>query len=196
MSDTAQNDPLSLYRETLAAARFAAEKHSAQRRKGNPAEPYVNHPIEVAHLLAEIPARLDPTLLIAGLLHDTVEDTNTTRAELAERFGEDVASLVMEVTDDKSLPKRVRKALQVERAPLKSARAQNLATADKISNMRSTLTSPPSDWTVQQRQDYFEWAKAVVDRFRAVDPALKAEFYRTYQRYPRDCGGHPTEPQS
>ena len=173
-----------MYRETLAAARFAAQKHSAQRRKGNPAEPYVNHPIEVAHLLAEIPAQLDPTLLIAGLLHDTLEDTNTTRLELAQHFGEDVAGLVAEVTDDKSLPKKVRKALQIEHAPGKSPRAQNLSTADKISNLRSTLTNPPSDWSAQRRREYFEWAKAVVDRFQAVDPGLKAEFDRTYERYP------------
>jgi (p)ppGpp synthase/HD superfamily hydrolase len=134
-------------REILAAARFAAERHAAQRRKGNTAEPYVNHLLEVAELLARTADDLDTNLIVAALLHDTIEDVGVTREEIAERFGEDVASLVAEVTDDKSLPKETRKALQVERAPNKSPRAQALSAADKIANVRSIATSPPANWT-------------------------------------------------
>jgi GTP diphosphokinase / guanosine-3',5'-bis(diphosphate) 3'-diphosphatase len=170
----------------LAAAQFAARKHSSQRRKGDSAEPYVNHLIEVAHLLAELPAAFDLNLVIAGFLHDTLEDTPVTRSELAERFGEDVTSLVEQVTDDKSLERTVRKHLQVQNAHAISPRAQNLSTADKISNMRSTLCDPPSDWSPQRRREYFDWAKAVVDRFPAVDPKLKAEFESVYARFDRD----------
>src|SRR5436853_6654809 len=100
----------------LSAAHFAAQKHSSQRRKGKSAEPYVNHLIEVARLLAELPSSFDLNLVIAGLLHDTLEDTPATRSELADRFGEDVANLVEQVTDDKSLPRHVRKTLQIRNA--------------------------------------------------------------------------------
>jgi (p)ppGpp synthase/HD superfamily hydrolase len=130
----------------LAAAMFAAEKHAAQKRKGEAAEPYVNHLIEVAQLIAGSSEQLDANLVMAGLLHDTIEDTGTTVEELERRFGSDIAALVVEVTDDKSLPKEVRKALQAETAPRKSVRAQVIKLADKISNLRSLLVSPPANW--------------------------------------------------
>src|ERR1019366_9784612 len=119
-------DCLNAVRQILAAARFAAERHAAQRRKGRTAEPYVNHLLEVAELLARTADDLDTNLIVAALLHDTIEDVGVTREEIAERFGEDVASLVAEVTDDKSLPKQTRKAMQIENAPAKSARAPAL----------------------------------------------------------------------
>src|ERR1700691_2848838 len=128
---------LNAVREILAAARFAAERHAAQRRKGNTAEPYVNHLLEVAELLARTADDLDTNLIVAALLHDAIEDVGVTRAEIAERFGEDVASLVAEVTDDKSLPKETRKALQVENAAHASWGAQVIKLADKTSNLRS-----------------------------------------------------------
>src|SRR6266849_627996 len=117
----------------LAAARFAAAKHASQKRKGEAGEPYVNHLLEVAELIASSSQVLDTELVMAGLLHDTIEDTGVTREELEQLFGNDVASLVVEVTDDKSLPKETRKALQVQNAGKKSARAQTLKLADKIS---------------------------------------------------------------
>ena len=120
---------------------------------------------------------------MAGFLHDTVEDTGVTPHELEERFGSDVARLVMEVTDDKSLPKETRKALQVENAPKKSPRAQTLKLADKISNLRSLLTSPPSDWSPARKRQYFEWAQQVVSGLTAPNGALKDEFDRTYARF-------------
>jgi len=167
----------------LAAASYAAQKHAAQRRKGAAAEPYVNHLLEVAGMVASVLTAPDTNLIVAAILHDVVEDAGVTNQELAEIFGADVASLVAEVTDDKSLPKAERKRLQVVNAPKKSTRAQMIKLADKISNLRAILTSPPTDWSWERRKEYFEWAKQVVDGLAAPNPALKAEFERTYQRF-------------
>ena len=167
----------------LAAAKFAAEKHAAQKRKGAAAEPYVNHLIEVAQLIAGSSERLDTNLVMAGLLHDTIEDTGTTAEELERAFGSDVTALVVEMTDDKSLPKEVRKALQVENAPHKSVRAQVIKLADKISNLRSILASPPATWSTERKREYFAWARQVVDALSAPNPILKAEFDRTFAKF-------------
>ncbi|MBZ5522710.1 MAG: HD domain-containing protein [Acidobacteriia bacterium] len=167
----------------LAAARFAAVRHARQKRKGIEGEPYVNHLIEVAELIAGSSDVLDADLVIAGLLHDTVEDVGVTLQELEQQFGRDVAALVAEVTDDKSLPKETRKALQITHAPKKSVRAQVIKLADKISNLRSLLASPPEDWSFERRRQYFEWAKQVVDALSEPNPQLKAEFERTYAMF-------------
>ncbi|MBS0489465.1 MAG: HD domain-containing protein [Proteobacteria bacterium] len=164
----------------LEAACFAAQRHAQQRRKGMDHEPYINHLLEVASLLAQSSDPLDVNLVVAGLLHDIVEDTHTTREEVAARFGEDVAGLVMEVTDDKTLPKQVRKDLQVQRAPHKSPRAQKLKAADKISNLRSLIISPPADWSPERRVEYVAWARRVIDGCGSLDGFLKDEFYRTH----------------
>src|ERR1039458_9601382 len=147
----------------LKAAHFAAKKHAGQRRKGAAAEPYINHLLEVAELVASALAEPDTNLVIAALLHDTVEDTGVTKEVLVGTFGSDVADLVMEVTDDKSLPKAERKRLQIVHASQISVRAQVIKLADKISNVRAILSSPPADWNVQRKREYFEWAKRVVD---------------------------------
>ena len=141
---------------------FAARKHAGQRRKGLRAEPYVNHLTEVALLLAEATDGADPALVMAGLLHDTIEDTDTTRDELAAIFGEDVASLVVEVTDDRSLDRESRKRIQVETAPMKSRRARMVKIADKIANLRSIAESPPMGWSPRRKREYVEWARRVV----------------------------------
>jgi (p)ppGpp synthase/HD superfamily hydrolase len=167
----------------LAAAKFAAEKHAAQKRKGAAAEPYVNHLIEVALLIAGSSEPLDTHLVMAGLLHDTLEDTATTAAELQQAFGTDVAGLVAEVTDDKSLPKEVRKSLQVEHAPHMSVRAQVIKLADKISNLRSILASPPANWSTDRKREYFLWGQRVVSALSHPNPDLKAEFDRTFAQF-------------
>jgi (p)ppGpp synthase/HD superfamily hydrolase len=165
----------------LHAANFAAQKHAAQKRKGTAAEPYINHLLEVAGLISTAVTQPDTNLIQAALLHDVIEDCGVSREELAAKFGNDVADLVMEVTDDKSLPKAERKRLQVINAPKKSVRAQVIKLADKISNLRAILSSPPADWTVQRKREYFHWAKEVVERLGAPNPALKAEFERVYR---------------
>jgi (p)ppGpp synthase/HD superfamily hydrolase len=169
-------DCLNPVRQILAAARFAAERHAAQRRKGRTAEPYVNHLLEVAELLARLTDELDTNLIVAALLHDTIEDVGVSREEIAVRFGEDVAGLVAEVTDDKSLPKETRKALQVEHAGGKSPRAQALSAADKIANVRSIASSPPANWSFERRVEYVRWARRVVAGFNHLDGRLAAEF--------------------
>jgi (p)ppGpp synthase/HD superfamily hydrolase len=169
--------------EVLRAARFAAEKHANQKRKGTAAEPYINHLIEVAQLVAMALAEPDTNLVQAALLHDTLEDTQTTRQELIDHFGPDVADLVAEVTDDKSLPKQERKRLQIENAPKKSVRAQTIKLADKISNLRSMMSSPPVDWDLQRRREYFTWAERVAAGFTEPNAILKAEFERTVKQF-------------
>ena len=164
----------------LAAARFAAEKHAQQKRKGVNGEPYFNHLLEVAELIAASGEDLDVELVMAGFLHDTVEDTGVTFPELEGLFGSDVAGLVAEVTDDKTLPKEMRKRLQVQDAYKKSRRAQTLKLADKISNLRSILASPPMGWSLERKQQYFEWARQVVSGLSAPNRFLKEEFEKTY----------------
>jgi GTP diphosphokinase / guanosine-3',5'-bis(diphosphate) 3'-diphosphatase len=179
---SASENSVTAVQRILAAAHFAAEKHAHQKRKGANQEPYINHLIEVAELIASSSSRLDPELLMAGFLHDTVEDTGVTLTELEERFGSDVAALVAEVTDDKSLPKETRKQLQVKNAHKKSERAQTLKLADKISNLRSILQSPPVGWAAERKRQYFDWAKAVVSELNSPNPILKKEFDRLYSK--------------
>ncbi|MFN7932644.1 MAG: HD domain-containing protein [Bryobacteraceae bacterium] len=164
----------------LHAAQYAAEKHAQQRRKGATAEPYVNHVLEVARLVAEALTDPDANLVIAALLHDVVEDAGVTRDDLVAAFDEDVASLVMEVTDDKSLPKHERKRLQVEHAPHKTVRAQMIKLADKISNLRAMLISPPAGWDQQRRREYVIWAGQVVNGLTSPSERLLVEFRALY----------------
>ena len=128
--------------EVLRAADAAARWHVHDRRKGVGKEPYINHLVEVAMLVAEATGGSDTNLLIAALLHDAIEDCEVPRELIAEAFGEDVASLVTEVTDDKSLPKEARKEKQITGAATKSARAKVLKLADKTSNLRAVAASP------------------------------------------------------
>ena len=160
----------------MRAALFAAERHANQRRKGRDQEPYVNHLIEVVHHLAQSSAADDRVLLAAGYLHDTVEDTDTSSEELARHFGADVAHVVAEVTDDKSLRKDARKRAQIDGISRKSPRAQLLSIADKTANVASILRSPPMDWSRQRMSEYGDWSEAVVAQIRGRDAYLEAAF--------------------
>jgi guanosine-3',5'-bis(diphosphate) 3'-pyrophosphohydrolase len=165
----------------LGALAFAAEKHRDQRRKDASASPYINHPIAVALILAAEGGVADEALLMAAVLHDTVEDTTTTLTELTEHFGADVANLVAEVTDDKRLPKESRKELQVEHAPHISSRAKMLKMADKISNIRDIVASPPTGWPLERKVEYLAWTKRVVAGCRGVNGLLEAAYDRTLE---------------
>ena len=145
----------------LKAADAAARWHVHQRRKGAAQEPYINHLLEVAMLVAEATDGKDPELVVAALLHDAIEDQEVPKSVIAEGFGEDVAGLVDEVTDDKTIDKQERKRLQVEHAPKKSQRAKILKLADKTSNLRAIAASPPPDWSVKRRLEYVDWARGV-----------------------------------
>lgn len=171
--------PLEHCAALLAALNFAAEKHRDQRRKGKCASPYINHPIEVAELLVRVGRVSDVPLLQAAVLHDTVEDTETTFKELEERFGTDVCRLVEEVTDDKTLPKDERKLRQVERAPHLSSRARQIKLADKTCNVRDLVTKPPLDWPLERRLAYLDWSERVVAGCCGANAFLEREFQET-----------------
>ena len=160
----------------IKAVAFAAEKHSTQRRKDAQASPYINHPIALANVLANEGDIANQDVLIGALLHDTIEDTETTPEELKAIFGEKIASIVMEVTDDKNLPKAQRKALQIEHAAHASMEAKLVKLADKICNLRDMLSSPPQDWTLQRKRDYFTWAEEVVAGLRGSNSKLEKIF--------------------
>src|SRR5688572_14295533 len=135
----------------LKAVQFAALKHRDQRRKGKDASPYINHPIAVAHLLAQVGGVRDIVTLVGAVLHDTIEDTETTPDEIEAEFGPEVRELVAEVTDDKRLPKEVRKQLQIDHAPHRSDRAKAIKLGDKICNVLDITSTPPDDWSIERR---------------------------------------------
>lgn len=168
----------------LRAAAFAARKHSEQRRKNVAASPYINHPIALAEILAEEGGVSDPVVIVAALLHDTIEDTETSYQELKGEFGETVAEIVAEVTDTKWLGKSTRKKLQVSKARRASKGAKLVKLADKIANLRDMIGSPPADWSIDRRREYFDWAKRVVDQLRGASPKLERRFDQVYRRRP------------
>ncbi len=158
------------------AISFAAKKHQLQKRKGADEEPYINHVLEVANLLANVGKVEDFDVLIAAVLHDTVEDTETTETEITRKFGAAVSRLVMEVTDDKSLPKARRKELQIEHAPHLSNGAKLIKLGDKISNIRDVSENPPDGWSKERRLEYIEWGEKVIDGLRGTNENLEKHF--------------------
>lgn len=158
------------------AFRFSADKHRNQRRKDSVHSPYINHPIEVVQLLWEVGGVRDIDILLAAILHDTIEDTETRPEDIKDAFGEAVMAFVMEVTDDKSLPKGERKRLQIETAPHKSYGAKLIKLADKSCNVRNLVTTPPKDWPMERRQEYLLWTEKVVAGLRGTNPALEAYY--------------------
>jgi len=159
-------------RRLLEAASFAAGKHANQRRKNVAAIPYINHPLEVAEHLARVGGIEDEDILIAALLHDTIEDTQTTADEIRELFGERVMNIVLECTDDKNLEKLERKRLQIVNAPHKSSEAKCIKLADKTHNLNSILVDPPLNWDRKRQLEYFEWAEKVIRGLLGVNKAL------------------------
>lgn len=166
----------------IKALAFAARKHRDQRRKDAEASPYINHPIALADVLANEGGITDVTVLCAAILHDTVEDTQTTAEELKAVFGQRIAATVLDVTDDKSLDKETRKQRQVDHAPHISREAQLVKLADKICNLRDILAAPPAGWSDERKLEYFDWAGRVVDGVRGVDARLEGVFDEVYAR--------------
>ena len=181
MAETPSKQEVASLIEALA---FAARKHRDQRRKDGPGSPYINHPIALIDVLCNEAGIVQADVLCAALLHDTVEDTETTPDELATQFGPWVASIVLEVTDDKSLAKLERKRLQVEHAARASREARLVKLADKICNLRDVAASPPVGWDLARRQAYFDWALEVVDRMRGTHAGLEALFDLAYRGRP------------
>ena len=167
----------------IKALEFAAVRHRSQFRKGEDRSPYINHPIQVANLLANGAGEKDPVLLSAAILHDVIEDTVDTPEEkqklirqISEIFGDQVLSITLEVTDDKSLEKHERKRLQVEHAHHISDKAKKLKLADKIMNIRDITANPPAWWSMQRILAYFDWAENVVAGLRGVNQKLEDMF--------------------
>jgi len=165
-------EPLRLIFKALS---FSAEKHKNQRRKGVDGAPYINHPIEVCNLLISCNVA-DLNTLVAAILHDTIEDTDTTQEEIKGLFGNDILELVEEVTDDKSLPKQVRKRLQIETGGKKSIKAKQIKIADKICNVTDIMNSPPAGWSLERKIEYFDWSEKVVNELKCTNDCLEKLF--------------------
>ena len=161
--------------DVVKAADFAARKHKDQRRKAADQIPYINHPIGVAHSLMSEGGIDDPVVIQAALLHDTVEDTDTTLDEIEEHFGKSVRDVVKEVTDDKNLPKAERKRLQIVNAPHKSPQAKLVKLADKLYNLRDLQRLPPDDWSETRIHEYFVWASYVVHGLKGTNEKLETK---------------------
>ncbi len=168
----------------LRAVAFAAHKHRDQRRKDKDASPYINHPIELAHVLWNEGEVRDPLVIAAALLHDTLEDTETSWQELRGEFGEEIADIVLEVTDTQWIKKEVRKRLQVAKARHSSEQARLVKLADKICNVRDLGTRAPEGWSLERKRQYFDWAKEVVDRLRGTHAELERRFDEVYALRP------------
>jgi len=173
---------------------FAAERHVDQRRKSARREPYINHPTEVAMLVAEATDGRDPVVVAAAVLHDVLEDRVTEADHLAREFGEEIARIVRELTDDKSLPRDVRKRLQIENASRLSYRARLVGLADKIANLRSLRDSPPADWPSTRKRDYLDWSRRVVARIRGTHPDLERRFHKVAAQVEQRLAGEETSP--
>jgi GTP diphosphokinase / guanosine-3',5'-bis(diphosphate) 3'-diphosphatase len=166
----------------LQALSFAAHKHRDQRRKDTHQTPYINHPIAVANILLNEAGVTDESVLIAALLHDTVEDTQTTFEEIEQHFGALIRAVVAEVTDDRSLPKATRKQQQLEHAEGLSDRARLVKLADKTANLRDITSATPAGWPVSRLDEYLEWGKAVINNLRGTHPELEALFDQAYEQ--------------
>ncbi|MBX9810903.1 MAG: HD domain-containing protein [Burkholderiales bacterium] len=168
----------------LRAVAFAAHKHRDQRRKDKDASPYINHPIQLATVLWEEGGVRDAEVIAAALLHDTLEDTETSLQELRGEFGEEIAAVVLEVTDTQWIKKQVRKRLQVARAKYSSGKARLVKLADKICNLRDIAAHPPAGWALERKRQYFDWAKEVVDQLRGTHAGLEQKFDEVYALKP------------
>jgi guanosine-3',5'-bis(diphosphate) 3'-pyrophosphohydrolase len=160
----------------IEAINFAAKKHRKQKRKGADGEPYINHPLEVLNLLTGVGKVEDFDVLAAAVLHDTIEDTDTTEEEITELFGSKVSKMVLELTDDQSLPKAERKQLQIEHAPNISDGAKQIKLCDKISNIGDIMENPPDGWSKHRRREYVEWGEQVVAGLRGANASLEKHF--------------------
>jgi len=170
---------LQLFTNVLA---YAAHQHRNHKRKDIEKTPYINHPIAVANLLVNEAGITDPEILCSALLHDTVEDVGVTREQLTKAFGATISGIVMELTDDKSLPKVERKQAQVDHAPHLSTKAKAVKLADKICNLRDVIESPPLGWSLERRQQYFAWGEKVIDGLRGEWLELERIFDQQYKR--------------
>lgn len=162
---------------------FAAEKHRFQTRKNKEKTPYISHPIGVAYHLMEVGEVRETSMIIGALLHDTVEDTQTTFEEIENKFGKQVVSLVRELTDDKSLSREARTRFQVINASHKTKEAAQIKLADNLFNLNDLYNNPPSDWTQTRIDRYYEWAQSVIDRLPEANDRLHSAVEEIINQY-------------
>jgi guanosine-3',5'-bis(diphosphate) 3'-pyrophosphohydrolase len=179
---------MNIGRDLLKAVNFAADKHRDQRRKNVESSPYINHSIQVADLIARVGEVDDLAVLMAAVLHDSVEDTETSFEELEKLFGLEVSDLVAEVTDDKSLSKAERKKEQIAHTVTMTNRAKLIKLADKTCNVRDVAHSPPEDWDLKRRIEYLDWASKVIEGCRGTNERLERFFDETLQRATETLG--------
>ncbi|MCG8410724.1 MAG: HD domain-containing protein [Bacteroidales bacterium] len=172
----------------LKALVFAAERHKDQTRKGKSNIPYINHPIEVAHVLSSF-GETEYDLLIAAFLHDVIEDTvkndiekENLKNDIRKQFGSNVLEIVLEVSDNKSLSYKERKKLQVINTPNLSDSAKKIKIADKICNILDIKNRPPEKWSNQRKLEYLKWAKSVVNGAVGLNKKLDQYFFDTYNK--------------
>jgi len=165
----------------VAALYFSAEKHKDQRRKNEQRTPYINHPVELAYILAEKCGVFDADVLAAAVLHDTLEDTDAQPEDIEKNFGSRVLTLVLEVTDDKRLVSKERKLKQLEKASTLSHEARMIRIADKISNVSDLISSPPAGWNRKRKLDYVNWTADVVKKVKGTHPLLEKLYWETYK---------------
>lgn len=163
----------------ISTAAFAADKHKDQRRKDASSTPYINHPLGVADILSQTGHDDLPTLQ-AALLHDTLEDTDTTLAELEITFGSQVAHIVAECSDNKTQSKQVRKQIQIDKARTVSIKAKQVKLADKLYNLRDLQTNSPPDWDIRRIKEYFIWAGKVTRQIEDASPAITELLAQVY----------------
>lgn len=163
------------------ALKFATDKHQGQTRKNKDKTPYIEHPIRVSKLIEDIGHVNDKNVLIAALLHDTLEDTKTTREEIKNTFSEEILNIVLEVTDDKTLSRMVRKQKQIEHAKHISNKAKLIKLGDKISNLEDTLNDPPEKWSDDDVLGYAVWSKQVIDNVRGINKNLEDYYDNIYE---------------
>ncbi|MGL6228606.1 MAG: HD domain-containing protein [Culicoidibacterales bacterium] len=156
------------------AIEFARLKHLNQYRKSSGRPNYISHLFNVLERLQKISD--NQNLHCAGMLHDTIEDTDTTDAELRSLFGDEIADLVLELTDDKSLEKHVRKQIQIDSASAKSELACYICIADKLDNCTSVVFDPPHDWDIERRKQYMDWAGKCIYQYRFNKQEMLDEF--------------------
>ena len=166
----------------LKATQFAALKHRYQRRKDGKT-PYIIHPISVAMILSEIGSIEDPEILSAALLHDTLEDTDTSAHELDKNFGSRVRIIVEELTDNDMLTFSQSKQMQIENAPYLSKNATLVRIADKISNVSDVIENPPPEWNQKRCNKYVDWAEAVMNNCQKVNQDLENHFFELLTEY-------------
>lgn len=176
---------LARYKEALA---YATAQHEGQTRKGEGETPYITHPKHVTEILYEVGGIRDVEILMAATLHDTIEDTTSEREDIVRLFGERVAGLVCEMTDNKKDCKEKRKLDQILHTPRKSPEAKCIKLADKIANLTDLTNSPPKDWSLERKQDYCTWAHRVVVGARGVNAALEAKFDEVFAEAARVLG--------